>query len=79
MFKVITKKVFKGTDEQGRQVLKAIAFDEEEKAEIEGIISYTKDNEPLLTVTSKTIFDTMILKLEPESLQKAHNEYAAIN
>jgi len=70
MFNVITKKIFKGTDEKGRQVLKAVVFDEK-KAELEGIISYTKDNEPLLTVTN-----VMILKLEHESLQDAYNVYA---
>jgi len=77
MFKIITKKVFKATNEKGRQVLKAIVFIEEENAEVEGIISYTKENQPVLRVTSKTLFDKSILNLEPASLQKAYAAYSA--
>lgn len=74
MFKVITKKVFKGTDEKNRQVLKAIVWHEEEKAEVEGIISY-RGEQGLLTVTTPTLFKIMILKLESKSLQAAYNAY----
>jgi len=74
MFENITRKVFKGTDLRGRQVIKAIVLWGEENAEVEGILAYPNE-EPVLQVTSETIFNKLILNLEPNSLQQAYDEY----
>lgn len=74
MFENITKKVFKGTDTKGREVIKATVLWGEENAEVEGVLAYPNDK-PVLKVTSKTIFKTLILNLEPKSLQTAYDEY----
>jgi len=69
-------KVFKGTDETGRQVMKARVWWDEEQTEVEGIIGYPASS-PVLNVTTKTIFNTLILKLDPVSLDAAYAVYNA--
>jgi len=75
---ITTKKVFKGIDDKGRQVIKALVYWPEENTEVEGIIQYTSDDEPVLRVTSETIFSPCILKLEHQSLQRAYDEYERV-
>jgi len=68
-------KVFKGTDNNGREVMKAAVWWGEEKAEVEGVISYPGNTEPVLNVTTKTLFDKLILQLDKSSLDAAYQSY----